>query len=66
MEHQTFNSILIVVSLAMLSILAYASYKQNETRLLQQSKWDQTCRDVANGKDFIAQDGGCYIKWSKS
>lgn len=62
MKPRTYNTILMLV-LSMLFIwMGVAASIQSDRREEMQNRLNSECKVLAQGKDFIANTNGCYIK----
>ena len=62
MKPRTYNTILMLV-LSMLFIwIGVAASIQSDRREEMQNRLNSECKVLAQGKDFIANTNGCYIK----
>lgn len=62
MKPEVYNSILVIMSLIMCIFIARVAYVHDVERAAMQTKLNAECTVLAQGKDFIANTTGCYIK----
>ena len=62
MKPRTYNTILMLIVGMLFIWIAAAASVQSDRREEMQNRLDSSCKVLAQGKDFIANTNGCYIK----
>lgn len=62
MKPRTYNTILMLIMGMLFILIGVAASIQSDRREEMQNRLDSECKVLAQGKDFIANTNGCYIK----
>lgn len=62
MKPRTYNTILMLIVGMLFIWIGVAASMQSDRREEMQNRLNSECKVLAQGKDFIANTNGCYIK----
>ena len=62
MKPRTYNTILMLIMGMLFIWIGVAASIQSDRREEMQNRLNSECKVLAQGKDFIANTNGCYIK----
>lgn len=62
MKPRTYNTILMLIMGMLFIWIGVAASMQSDRREEMQNRLNSECKVLAQGKDFIANMNGCYIK----